>query len=164
MANSIIQMLVSGVLDTDGTPLASGKVYHYSAGTLTTKNMYTDYAGSTPAAQPIVLDSRGCATVYGSGLYKVIIKDSDDATVVTIDNFTATSGGPTTALTTVTATANGQSVFTVPSYTVGDGSLRVYLEGARLTDYTETNTTTITLGTATAAAVVVGTQLQVEVD
>lgn len=51
----------------------------------------------------------------------------------------------------VTATS-GQTVFTVPfTYTVGNNSMNVYINGVRQllgTSYTETNTTTVTFSAA----------------
>jgi len=55
-----------------------------------------------------------------------------------------------------TVASDGQTVFTAPTYTVGSGQLRVYVNGVRQSvdaaktggaDYTETSTTTFTLGT-----------------
>ena len=41
----------------DGTPLASGKVYTYTAGTSTPLAAYTDNTANTALANPIILDS-----------------------------------------------------------------------------------------------------------
>lgn len=81
----LVQFLASGVLDNNGDPNASGKVYVYTAGTTTAKTIWTDFAMSTPAAQPVVLDSRGCATLYGLGDYKFTIQTATASAVVTID-------------------------------------------------------------------------------
>ena len=47
------------VADDDGSPLAGGKVFFYTAGTSTKQNTYTDSTGATPNANPVVLDARG---------------------------------------------------------------------------------------------------------
>ena len=75
--------------DSTGAPLASGKVYFYSAGTSTPKDTYSaaSAAPGTENANPVILDSRGEATVYGVGSYKVVVKDSNDATIYTVDNY-----------------------------------------------------------------------------
>lgn len=73
--------------DSTGAPLASGKVYTYDAGTTTPKDTYADSGAVTPNANPIILDSRGEATVYGTGTYKIVVKDSNDATIYTVDNY-----------------------------------------------------------------------------
>jgi hypothetical protein len=59
-----------------GIPLVGGKVYTYDAGTLTPRLTYAD---------PVILDSRGEATIFWSGGYKVILKDSLDNTIWTVD-------------------------------------------------------------------------------
>lgn len=75
--------------DSTGAPLASGKVYFYEAGTSTPKDTYNaaSAAPGTENANPLTLDSRGEATVYGVGSYKVVVKDSLDNTIYTVDNY-----------------------------------------------------------------------------
>ena len=71
------------------TPLAGGKVYTYDAGTTNPKTTYTDNSGSTANANPVILDSRGEADIWGStGAYKVVVKTSADVTLITVDNIT----------------------------------------------------------------------------
>lgn len=76
-------------LDSSGAPLIGGKLYTYEQGSSTPKATYSDYDLSTPNANPVVLDSRGEAVVYGSGYYKFVLKDSDDVAVWTFDNLLA---------------------------------------------------------------------------
>jgi hypothetical protein len=70
----------------DGSLLAGGKLYTYAAGTSTPKTTWADAAETTPNANPVVLDSRGEALVYGSGSYKFVLTDSADVTIWTVDN------------------------------------------------------------------------------
>lgn len=163
---TLVTLLAAGLTDNAGNPLTAGKVYHYEAGTTTTKVLYTDYAGSTPAAQPIILDGAGAASVYGSGLYKLVIQDSEGGTVRTVDNVAI--GSALSDPTSVIPTTDGQAVFTVPAYTVGGNNLRVYLDGVRLSlangDYAETSPTSITLSAAYALSVTTaGTRILAEV-
>tara|TARA_R110000868_G_scaffold249898_6_gene506385 strand:- start:285 stop:2198 length:1914 start_codon:yes stop_codon:yes gene_type:complete len=75
--------------DNNGNPLAGGKIYTYAAGTTTPLATYTNYSGSTPNANPIILDSRGEAPVWFSGtgaLYYIEVKSSADVLVYTADN------------------------------------------------------------------------------
>ena len=73
-------------LDDDGAPLAGGKLYTYEAGTSTPKTTYSDYDYTTPNANPIILDSRGEALIFGTGLYKFVLQDSGGNAVWTVDN------------------------------------------------------------------------------
>ena len=73
--------------DANGAPLSGGKLYTYAAGTTTPLATYTDYGAGTPNANPVILDSRGEASVWlGSLAYKMALKTSADATVWTVDN------------------------------------------------------------------------------
>lgn len=82
--------------DSNGNPLAGGKLHTYAAGTTTNQATYTDSTLGTANANPIVLDSRGEADVWldGSlGLYKMVLKDSNDVTIWTVDNIEGISAG-----------------------------------------------------------------------
>lgn len=74
--------------DSNGDPLSGGKLYTYAAGTSTPLATYTDSAGGTPNANPVVLDARGEAAVWRTigVLYKYVLKTSADVTLWTIDN------------------------------------------------------------------------------
>lgn len=70
-----------------GIPLVGGKVYTYAAGTTTPLATYTTAAAGTPNANPVILDSRGEASIFFSAAnYKVVLKDSLDSTIWTQDN------------------------------------------------------------------------------
>ena len=135
-----------------GAPLVGGKVYTYAAGTTSALATYSDKAGVTPNTNPVILDSRGEATIFwGQAGYKVVLKDSADVTIWTQDNLYAVqdSSSMTFAQELITATA-GQTVFNLSiSYTNGTNSIAVYCNGLRLppTDYTETSTTSVTMNT-----------------
>lgn len=81
--------------DANGAPLAGGKVYTYAAGTTTPQASYTDYTGVTPLANPVILDSAGRTTIWLSGSYKIVVKDSLDNTISTTDNISATTATAT---------------------------------------------------------------------
>lgn len=73
--------------DANGNPLVGGKLYTYSAGTVTPLATYTDSTGASANTNPIILDSRGEANVWlGSASYKMVLKDSTDALIWTVDN------------------------------------------------------------------------------
>ena len=69
------------VIDADGNPVAGGFVHTYEAGTTTNKVAYTDYLLTVPASNPIELDSKGEATFYLSGVYKINVKTAADTQV-----------------------------------------------------------------------------------
>jgi hypothetical protein len=72
--------------DDNGIPYAGGALYTYGAGTSTPATTYSDAAG-TANANPIILDSRGSATIYLDKLaYKFVLKDANANLIWTQDN------------------------------------------------------------------------------
>lgn len=76
--------------DSNGDPLSGGKLHTYEVGTTTNKATYPTVAdalaGTNANANPVILDSRGEATVVISGDTKLVLKDSNDVTIWTQDN------------------------------------------------------------------------------
>jgi hypothetical protein len=71
--------------DSNGDPLAGGTLEFYESGTSTPKTAYGDANESTSFTTK-TLDSRGEAVVYfGSGNYKLVVKDSSGSTIKTLD-------------------------------------------------------------------------------
>lgn len=76
--------------DLNGNPLAGGKVYTYAAGTTTPAVSYTDATGTTPNANPVILDSSGRAAIYlGNESYKIVVTDANDVVQYTSDGISA---------------------------------------------------------------------------
>ena len=100
-------------LDADGNPLVGGRVYTYAAGTTTPLATYTTSAGTVANTNPVILNARGEADIwYTTGVsYKVVLKDSADATIWTVDNI-AVSGS--------LATQNSNAV-NITGGTIGSG-------------------------------------------
>lgn len=75
--------------DSNGDPLAGGKLHTYSAGTTTPRATYTTRAGSVANANPVVLDANGEADVWLAPAvdYKFVLKNSSDVTQWTVDSF-----------------------------------------------------------------------------
>jgi len=74
-------------LDANGNPLVGGKLYTYMSGTTTPLATYTDYSGGTPNTNPIILDSRGEASVWvGAAFYYMELKSSTDVLQWAVDN------------------------------------------------------------------------------
>jgi hypothetical protein len=67
--------------------LVGGKLYTYAAGTTTPQVSYTDFGGGTANANPVILDSRGEASVWlDTALYKMALYDSTNVLIWTVDN------------------------------------------------------------------------------
>jgi hypothetical protein len=143
-----VDFLQSGMIDSSGNPLASGKVYTYQAGTNTPKATYTDTSLVSPATNPVILNAYGQANIYAYGNYKFIIKNSADATIATYDNIqyfvqddlqiyggtSSGSGGAyaITVSTSLTAYSAGLRFTFIPNHTVSAGaSLNVNALGVK---------------------------------
>jgi len=76
--------------DANGNPLNAGRIYTYLAGSTTPTATYTDNTGATPQANPIILNSLGLSAspiwLNGGITYKLVIKDSNDVILRTVDN------------------------------------------------------------------------------
>lgn len=75
-----IDFLVSGVRDTAGAVVASGKVRWYDPGTLVAAVVYSDAACTTPITAPLTLNAGGQGTIYCLEPVRVIVKDSTETT------------------------------------------------------------------------------------
>lgn len=67
--------------DGNGQPLAAGSVYFYEVGTTTPKATYQDQALGTPNSNPVILDSAGRATIWGSGNYRQVLYDANSVLI-----------------------------------------------------------------------------------
>lgn len=71
----------------NGALVTAPHIFHYAAGTSTLKDAYADRGKLATVAQPLVGDANGLASAYWDGLYKLIVKTSDEATILaTWDN------------------------------------------------------------------------------
>lgn len=84
-------------IDINGKPLVAGKVYMYVPNSLIFKDTWQDSGETVLNTNPIILDSRGQAVIYGAGVYRQIVNDSagnliwdelvsNDASQAVIDN------------------------------------------------------------------------------
>lgn len=79
-----MQILPNGLcqfIDSSGAPLASGTVGFYAPGTLNPLTTFQDQAGTIPNTNPVPLNSRGQALIWGSGIYRQILKDASGVTI-----------------------------------------------------------------------------------
>lgn len=72
--------------DSEGNIYDGAKVYHYSAGTTTDKDVYIDQGKTTVDTQPSIADSRGRVWFYGDGTYHLKITDKNDIVLWDFDN------------------------------------------------------------------------------
>lgn len=108
---SLLPPAVQQFFNSSGNPLSSGKVYFYEVGTSTFKDTYTSSAATTTYTNPITLNAGGkppgSSGIYGTGLYRQLVKDSAGNTIW--DAVTAPGGGGSTP----TAIGDGNSVGTI---------------------------------------------------
>lgn len=73
----------------DAGDAEAGLVLHtYSAGTLNNKATYTDFGQTVAHTNPVVMDANGYPpnAIYGSGPYRLLLKDSGGNTIIDQDN------------------------------------------------------------------------------
>ena len=135
--------------DNSGVPLTGGLLYSYEAGTTTPAPTYTTSAGTIANTNPIVLDAAGRppSEIWLSPIaYKLVLKTSTSVLLWTMDNLSGINVKSADQDDQV-ATA-GQTAFTVGfTYTVGNNSLSVLVNGSKQIDtlnYTETSSTIVT--------------------
>jgi hypothetical protein len=68
-------------VDQNGAPLAGGSVYYYAPGTTNPLPTFQDKAGTIQNTNPVLLDSRGQAIVWGSGTYRQVVCDASGVTI-----------------------------------------------------------------------------------
>lgn len=72
--------------DNNGVLLSGGKLYTYDAGTDDPRLTWTTSSQSVENTNPVILNSRGEANVFLSGVYRFILTDSDDSQIWEVDN------------------------------------------------------------------------------
>ncbi|MCA8087496.1 hypothetical protein [Burkholderia cenocepacia] len=83
-------------IDQNGKPLAYGTVTFYAPGTTTKKDTWQDQAMTQPNTNPVSLDSRGQATIWGTGSYRQVVTDQFGAVIwdQVVSEITGVLGGP----------------------------------------------------------------------
>src|SRR5574337_540338 len=89
---SLINILASGAIDSDGNPVSGGSVTFYEAGTTTKTIVYQERELENAHPNPATLDSAGRLIAFSSERLKLVISDSEGTTVSTIDNVGFGSG------------------------------------------------------------------------
>lgn len=76
--------------DDNGDPLSGGKLYTYETGTTTPAVTYIDSTGLVANTNPIILNSRGEASVWvGATIYTFVLKTSTDVLIRTVNGVSA---------------------------------------------------------------------------
>jgi hypothetical protein len=83
-------------LNTNGTPLNAGCVFTFAAGTTNPLVTYSDSAGTTPNANPVILNSGGFPSAGGiwltSAAYKFVVKSAGGVNCASGGTITTTDG------------------------------------------------------------------------
>lgn len=79
-------------VDDTGRPLVGGLLYHYEPGTDTFRDTWQDEGETALNTNPIVLDARGQASIWGGGLYRQRLTDANGNAVW--DRVTGTAPPP----------------------------------------------------------------------
>jgi hypothetical protein len=77
------------ITNSNGVPQAGALLYHYNAGTTNNQTVYSNQAGTTPHAQPVVCDAGGFVPLIYIGDvtdWKVEVKTALGVTLQTYDN------------------------------------------------------------------------------
>jgi hypothetical protein len=86
-------------LAANGEPLVGGKVYTYQAGTTLPQATYTDNTGNTANSNPVILNSRGEASIWlGSSNYKFKLTDANNVEIWTVDYISGPISGASPTL------------------------------------------------------------------
>lgn len=135
-------------IDGNGKPYAGGKVWFYSNFPTCSvlKNTWQDTAQTVLNTNPVTLDAAGRATIFGSGSYCQVLKDSLGNTVWT--KFTAdTAANSVSWAGTSGGTGNAQTLSS-STFSSADGQTIYFVAGN-----TNTGSTTLTVSGTTAAVV-----------
>lgn len=92
MSGSLLPLAKQIVLDNSANPGNGWKFFTYDAGTLTLKTTYQDAALTIANENPVIANARGEVTMYGSGTYRIILKDANDVAIYDRDNVEAPKG------------------------------------------------------------------------
>lgn len=149
--------------NSNGAPLSGGLLYTYLAGSTTPAPTYTDSTGTTPQANPVVLNTLGRPAdpiwLTDGVAYKLVLTSSVGAAQWTIDNITGvTNSTPVQdewVLQSTVPTYINATQFSVPgdqtsTFTVGRRVRAVCTGGVRhgyisVSDYTSLTTITLVL-------------------
>jgi hypothetical protein len=111
--------------DNNGNPLAGGQLFSYVAGTSNPQATWTDSTQSQVNTNPVVLNSRGEASVWldPTLTYKLVLKDSFGNQIWTADNIVGGYVPVTQIANYITQSYIGQTLFPQSAAEIAAGSL-----------------------------------------
>lgn len=78
--------------DSNGAPLAGGKLFTYLAGSSIQQATFTDSTEAASNTNPIILDSTGSASVWlGALFYRMVLQDANSVQIWDIDNISSSN-------------------------------------------------------------------------
>ena len=148
----------------DGSFLVGGKLYTYAAGTTTPLATYTTNTGLIANTNPIILDSRGEASVWlSSSKYKFVLKNANDVEIWTQDQlqgYANADGSNATGTWPISITGNAATATTATYATtagsVTSGNAVTSITGAGLYGFTLPGGPITSTGTLTVTPPVPG--------
>lgn len=146
---------VTQFFDGNGNPLAGGTVDFYVPNTTTRKDTWQDSDQTILNTNPITLTSPGgTAIIYGSGIYRQVVKDIDGNLI--FDAITAdTSSGGVSFGGTSTGSANSQ-IINAGGFTSQDGQVVTFIAGLTNTSQLTVNGIPVLADTGSGPTLLVG--------
>lgn len=125
--------------DLNGAPLAAGCVYFYIPGTSTPKDTYLDAAQTQLNLNPVQLDAAGRAIIYGTGVYRQVVKTAPCGSLGTQiwDQLTTDTSSAVTIYAGASAGTPNAITVNAPGFSGTDGQIVNYIS-------TNTNTAAAT--------------------
>lgn len=115
--------------DNNGLPLSAGCVYFYVPGSTTPKDTYTAADQTTANTNPVQLDAAGRAVIYGTGVYRQIVKASPCGSggVTIWDQITTDTASSITIYAGASAGTPNSITVTAPGFSGADGQVINYI-------------------------------------
>lgn len=121
--------------DNNGVILSGGKIYTYAAGTTTPQAVYTSASGTTPHANPIILDSAGRVPggeiwLTDGSTYKFTLETATSILLGTYDNLSGINDLTSVIPLIYNANGNGAQVnFSLATAPISENTTNAYING-----------------------------------
>lgn len=76
MGGLLLQNGKQAFTDANSRPLSGGRVFFYAPGTQTLRDTWQDAGLTVLNTNPVILDARGEASIYGNGDYRQVLRDA----------------------------------------------------------------------------------------